>query len=320
MFKRQLQAIGVVVIALGGCAIHPLPDDVTGRNTYQIVQKIRCEARDALGRKLIALFIADFSPPQTQEIGRALADGRLIFKTFDYRRLDPTTISYLVKYANSAIAYEFTFDITENNNLVGVAGLTYPFVNGTGTLGLGASHKLQRENKRNFRISDNFQDLLIKVDDSYCADVRAGKNWVYPITGSIGLGEMIDTFIDLDLSGNLTGKADTVPTMADTLTFQTSFSGSANPAIVLSPVTDRLRLTSASLNGDASRIDNHQVIVALSLPSGPVKLFIPGRTVRIVAPSARTPAEHRALDEIRLQKQLDFLNRIDTTSKLLGVP
>ena len=31
-----------------GCAVHPLPEDVTRRSTYDIVQSIRCEAKQAI--------------------------------------------------------------------------------------------------------------------------------------------------------------------------------------------------------------------------------------------------------------------------------
>ena len=33
---------------IGGCSVHPLPDDVTGVSTYEIVQQIRCEAARAV--------------------------------------------------------------------------------------------------------------------------------------------------------------------------------------------------------------------------------------------------------------------------------
>jgi len=33
------------LIALGGCSTFPLPDDVTRKSTYDIIQQIRCEAR-----------------------------------------------------------------------------------------------------------------------------------------------------------------------------------------------------------------------------------------------------------------------------------
>ncbi len=31
-----------------GCSIHPLPDDVSRKTTYDIVEKIRCEAKAAV--------------------------------------------------------------------------------------------------------------------------------------------------------------------------------------------------------------------------------------------------------------------------------
>ena len=34
--------------ALGACSIHPLPEDVTGLKTAQIVHRIRCEAAKAV--------------------------------------------------------------------------------------------------------------------------------------------------------------------------------------------------------------------------------------------------------------------------------
>ena len=45
----------VIVPFLAGCAIHPLPDDVTRETTHSIVQKIRCEAQRGVldhGRRL----------------------------------------------------------------------------------------------------------------------------------------------------------------------------------------------------------------------------------------------------------------------------
>jgi hypothetical protein len=318
MLTRQFAA-ACIAAGVGGCAIHPLPEDVTGYRTYDIVQKIRCEAREAVKSKLIAFLTYPDSPPRTQEIGRELQDGRRSFKNFDTGMLDKTTRRYVDLYANSAIAYDFTFDITEKNNLGGSLNLIYPFSVGTNTLGLGAGNNLQRENNRNFKISDNFHDLLLEVDDSYCLDVRAGENWIYPITGTIGLKEMIDTFIDLNQSGNLIGKENTVPTMADTLEFQTMFSGSATPKIELSPAPNRLRVANASLMADASRLDKHKVIVALSLPVHSAKPPAGKKSAKAPGPRGKTGAEFRALDELQVQKQLNFLNRIDQTNKLLGV-
>lgn len=47
---RYIQPLTTLLVAFGitGCSIHPLPDDVTRKTTYDIVQQIRCEARRAI--------------------------------------------------------------------------------------------------------------------------------------------------------------------------------------------------------------------------------------------------------------------------------
>ncbi len=47
MSRACAGALGVA-FAVSGCAIHPLPEDVSGVPTYVIVRQIRCEARQAI--------------------------------------------------------------------------------------------------------------------------------------------------------------------------------------------------------------------------------------------------------------------------------
>ena len=47
-FLASLISFGFTLCGFEGCAIHPLPENVTGVRTPQIVQRNRCEARDAL--------------------------------------------------------------------------------------------------------------------------------------------------------------------------------------------------------------------------------------------------------------------------------
>ena len=44
----KILVIAASVGATCGCAIHPLPENTAGINTFNIAQKIRCEARDAV--------------------------------------------------------------------------------------------------------------------------------------------------------------------------------------------------------------------------------------------------------------------------------
>jgi hypothetical protein len=45
----------VLALALGGCAIHPVQQDVTGLKTVEVVDRIRCETRRAIQDKTIDL-------------------------------------------------------------------------------------------------------------------------------------------------------------------------------------------------------------------------------------------------------------------------
>ena len=47
MCKRLLASICVLLL-VSSCAIHPVPEDVTGVDTYHIVRQIRCETRKAV--------------------------------------------------------------------------------------------------------------------------------------------------------------------------------------------------------------------------------------------------------------------------------
>lgn len=261
----MLRAIffAIALAALGGCSVQPLPQDVTGYNTYQIVSKIRCEARDAVRGYAIS-FIRKKRP----DLADALKSGRIGFDSFDRKQLDPETLKLVDRYAKAEIAYDFSFDITEKNDVGGSADFLRTFSRGPLKLPLTAGMDRERQNTRNFRISDRFGDLASKVSDDYCVHATKEKNWIYPITGHIGLAELVGTFLDLNQSGNLSPKeGKTVRTIADTIEFTTKISGSAKPSIELTPVGRGFQVTKAGLSFSGSREDVHKVIVALALPA-----------------------------------------------------
>jgi hypothetical protein len=52
-FRILVSSVLSLGVTLSGCAIHPLPEDVTsGLTTYDIVRQIRCETGEA-GKKLV---------------------------------------------------------------------------------------------------------------------------------------------------------------------------------------------------------------------------------------------------------------------------
>jgi hypothetical protein len=238
---------------LANCSTHPLVDDVTRVNTSGVVQHIRCEAK------------------------RAVIDNDLRSKNASGDEI-------------SAIAYEFTFQITENNNANGDITWEMPFLNGGGfSLVADAGSERQRFSKRNFRIVDTFDELR-KAD---CSQGTLEKNLIYPIAGEIGIYEVVTTFANLLKA--VTPKELTTPApgfqdplaggvfrFADTLKFTTHFGGGVNPSLSLSPVTNSFRVTKVNKGGgpalspvgltqvesatpglQADRDDMHQVVIAM---------------------------------------------------------
>src|SRR5262245_65062276 len=47
---RWLASLGALAFGLAGCSMHPLPEDVSRTSTFDIVERIRCEAKAGLDR------------------------------------------------------------------------------------------------------------------------------------------------------------------------------------------------------------------------------------------------------------------------------
>jgi len=318
---RSLAVCGLAA-GVAGCSIHPLPDDVTNDTTFTIVQKIRCEARDAL-RQEVADELLTSSDPQTIQIGQAVLDGDRDIGTLKLEELRPEAVRMAVAtYAQSAIAYEFTFEITEDNNNNGLLNLRDPFGRGFFSLSIGSvTHNRQRKSNRNFLISEYFSTLALNLSAKTCkSSGTRNKDWIYPITGRIGLAESIDTFLELDRRIGLYPKGkDASPTFADTLTFETEMSGSLGPSITLTPVTSRLHVSGGSGTFSAKRKDSHKVVVTLSSPPDPEPKKT-GAAFGAARSTAATTTIQSAVNEVERQRQIEFfrtqeeiLDRLDET-------
>jgi hypothetical protein len=202
--------------ALTGCAAHPLPDDVTRTSTYDIVNQIRCEARQAV-------------------------------------------IEHAYNYKTASVAYEFNFDITEDNNASADGTWVLPYsLGGSFSLTANAGLNRTRHTTRNFKIVDTFEELR----KMQCDTPALRENLIYPIAGDIGVYEVVRTFIKLQQIDN--PKSGEVFAFGDTLMFTTTLFGGVQPKLVISPVTDRFRLASADGDFSAKRNDVHTVTLALA--------------------------------------------------------
>jgi len=224
-----------------GCSIHPLPDDVSRKTTYDIVEKIRCEAKAAV-----------------EQYGRG----------FD----------------NASIVYNFSFNINEHNDAGGGFTLFEPFKKGGAfSLTAGAESKRIRDGYRNFELLDSFDDLR-KMNCTRDREV----NWVYPLTGDVGMYDTVATFIRLQQADNPGGTR--IFTFADTLTYTTTFTGGVSSTLTLAPVTDQLRVTAANAALTGSRMDKHKVVVTMAAGHQTVVVDRSGRrAVRRTVPRVDAP-------------------------------
>jgi hypothetical protein len=251
----RLLAGAALAFAATGCSMHPLPEDVSRASTYDIVARVRCEVYEAL-----------------QEFKKL--EG-------DQRRHAENIIRH------SAVGFDFIFDITEGNNIKepdGKPGLSVSyrrpsFKDNEKGFFLDATAKAERERKntRRFRVVDDLAALGDERID--CRNAETNPNRAYPVTGATGMGEVVRTYIKLEMLSDLRNtpfegdgqRPDPVKgnavTFSDVLKFTTKLSAGVNPKITLTTVAGDLRLSGASFFGSASRDDIHTVIVALASDS-----------------------------------------------------
>jgi hypothetical protein len=273
-------------LGLAGCAIHPLPEDVAGVDTYDIVRQIRCETREAL-KSAIIKWLDLLARDEDGEVGDPIAKRLLIkyasepelISTFNPNLFPgPEYIqvrNVINTFADAGIAYTFELTMTEDNNLSTDISLLKPVTQPKFTLGLSAGAKRKRSNDRVFTVTDNFRFLLTQLNATrggrpYCDGRTVQANYVYPIAGRIGVDRLVSDFVNLTVFGNLSGKdakpgASGAPTMADKLTFTTTVNISATPKVEFAPVGNAFQLATASVTGEAIRTDVHQVTVSLAI-------------------------------------------------------
>jgi hypothetical protein len=286
MYMRGLAALAAASL-IGGCAIHPVPEDVTGLATADIVKQIRCETRDA-ARKIIVDYLKSLATDGKSVIARDLL---LDFEpnpdsmvAFDARRSFPDPAQALVRdffdvIYTAGVAYTFDLTMTEDNNLGATAHFLGPWANKL-TLGLTGDANRQRQNERTFTITDRVGFLLKELNTQrhgkqYCdGHIAYGPNYIYPIAGRIGVYNTAYTFFQLSFFDGLAGNKDIpggagAPVMADKLTFTTTVDLMATPTVTFAPVPKTFQVADATATGTLKRTDAHQVTVGLALdPKG----------------------------------------------------
>lgn len=103
---------------------------------------------------------------------------------------------------DTVIAYDFKFTMSETNDGSATSSFTFPFSNGKFSVDFSFGENKARQNEREFDIVEYFTELLSDVElIDECSDEAnwqyAEKKWKYPVTGGIGLEEVIETYTKL---------------------------------------------------------------------------------------------------------------------------
>jgi hypothetical protein len=262
------------VAIMGGCSAHPVVYESTGYYAPQLVRKARCEARQAIADKIAAWLIENEDDVYGVEISKKIRSRSVKLSSIQWRNLDPRDYAYLHYFFDTAIAYNFNLDITESNNASVDLNFLAAISKGTVSIPAKTGMNRSRNNVQTFTISDKWGYLLKDLPEYYCdpRTVPSGyfssqPNYIYPIAGKIGIGSMVDDFVDLTLWGALAGeKGESTPAMAYAQEFTTKTFGDVTPKIT---VVSSAAFEDGTLGLANYREDKHKIVVGFSLGVGP---------------------------------------------------
>jgi len=281
-FSSRLTAVATLVW-VGGCAIHPLPDDVTGVSTYNIVRQIRCEARQAVFDFAIEYLTGPKNTydEEARKIGLQFKEHLRPISSFSYTLFKPPIRQLVQFFAATGIAYNFQLQMLETDNIDPTTDLLTFSGKNQFTSPVNGNADRMRQNIRTFTVTDSFDYLLRDIPDdpnpehknNYCEGYIVGPNYIYPVAGKIGIDRMIGDFVNLTLFGGLaapptsatnptTANSKGPPTMVDQLQFTTTVSLGATPKITFTPVKTFM---DASLGLKVARQDTHTVTIGLAI-------------------------------------------------------
>jgi hypothetical protein len=278
MFRIMGRALVAFVVT--GCAIHPVPEDVTGVKTSDIVKQIRCEARQAIFDYTVKWLVGDKNPnPYDKNIGLEFYEHRRPVHELNYQLFKGQAHDLIKLFWETGIAYNFQLQMLETNNIDPAADiLTFNGKNQFASPVTGSADRT-RQNTRTFTVSDTFGFLINNIPDDpdqnkdFCGKHIVGPNYIYPVAGRIGIDHMIGDFVNLTLFEGLasppsnaanptTANIKGPPTMVDQLQFTTLISLGATPKVTFAPVRTFL---DASLGLKAARQDTHTVTIGLAI-------------------------------------------------------
>jgi hypothetical protein len=273
---------------LAGCSNHPLPENVSMKTTPSIILAVRCEARAELYAQVQRLLRESQSP-----IVQRMRPEDVVKQLAKIQKEDRMVADLVKTYAGVAIGYHFFFDITEDNKNSATADFSMPIPK-AGFVKLGATGRadLTREAMRTVEIVEHLQDLAA-LNNCSAISLSSG-NLVYPLTGSIGMREIIRTFLRLSEANPGANGRNGDQSFSDTLDFVTTISVGATPSITIAKVSKDFHLVDASGTFSSDRTDHHRLIVAMKFPERDA----------LLTPDVLAETRRKAAEELCIQRTL----------------
>ena len=159
MRTNTLNSCLIACFIVGGCSVHPIPDDISRETTFSIVNNIRCEVKNRVRARLQDLLEHPKNHPKVRQIpAEAVLDPRNVNTLVNYA---PEIAAKISKYGAIIIGYSFDFDITESNLNSGTLDFELPFTNTNFKLSATGGADFTRKAQRTFAIADSFGDLTL---------------------------------------------------------------------------------------------------------------------------------------------------------------
>jgi hypothetical protein len=187
----------------------------------------------------------------------------------------------IIAFLGNNALMQFKFQVTENNNATSRGMVTWPIDIGIITLGYAVGDKRIRESDRQVKLIASFGELIklanpyrpVKRDVSSCDDVEVAETprfpLRYPITGEIGLSEVISDYMKVTaLKGGKFEAGSSSDSYRDKISFTTTINGGINPGVNLNKRMGQLIEANLDLNAD--RKDVHELMIFLT-PAGAPK-------------------------------------------------
>lgn len=268
-------------VAVGGCSIYPLQEDVAGFESHHVSRIFRCQARNGF---MTQIERALTSPAWANRI---IYDGMTGQQTADWLSANPENhrklkITRLIKpaaslykfYADTTINFDFTIDSSESNSTGLDVALLKKFSSGSNAIGFKFGNDRSRQVRRQFRTYDTFDSLVRKLPAKDCDGIPETENPIYPAIGATRIASLITTFTNLNQHENLGDKENPLDAaMSDTIVFSTKWTGNISPTISAEPIPRAFVPSQIKLNSDNYRQDIYTVIALVMLPKDRDKIL-----------------------------------------------